>query len=345
MLRLLPVTDSASLSFTFRTALQPGAIAIVQLGGESADLDGILAELTGRTSIPLRVPTLAPFADIDEGLVVRLSDTSVFLMPHGGPRILQRLGEFLGGQGVLPQGDDDPGITFPEASDLVEARMLDVLTRAASPLAIDLLLDQPRRWREQGELPLMQEDLDRSQRLNRLLTPPVVVVAGPPNVGKSTLANALLGRTMSIALDQPGSTRDYTRGTINLAGLVVHWHDTPGIPGIPSRVDTALHSPPLDTSIESQAIALAEKLIAQADYLIFLTDPHHSWPALPVCSVPHLRVLNKVDLPGAGAEPVAADLSISATTGEGISQLVRRIRDDLISPGDLNHAGPWKFWN
>jgi GTP1/Obg family GTP-binding protein len=119
---------------------------------------------------------------------------------------------------------------YPEASDRFEALMLAALARAQSPLAIDLLLDQPRRWRRirRARRQLSEEDLARSTRLNRLIEPPVAVLAGQPNVGKSTLSNALLGRAMSIAYDMPGTTRDYTAGWIDLAGLVVSWHDTPG---------------------------------------------------------------------------------------------------------------------
>ncbi len=196
---------------------------------------------------------------------------------------------------------------------------------------------------------LTQEDFARSRRLNRLIDPPIVVVVGAPNVGKSTLCNALLGRSMSIAADMPGTTRDYTSGRIELAGLVVALYDTPGM---------------RDTSdpIESKAIDLAQQLIERADLLIAMKDHEHDWPALP--RPPDLRILNKIDLlsspsgRGAGgdgnspASPAvlrssdphpAADLRISATHGTGISDLVTAVRDCLVPPADLAHPGPWLF--
>ena len=57
-----------------------------------------------------------------------------------------------------------------------------------------------------------------------------VVLAGLPNAGKSTLANALAGRDVSIASPIAGTTRDFVSARIDLAGLVVEWIDLPGFP-------------------------------------------------------------------------------------------------------------------
>ncbi|MHC4107157.1 MAG: GTPase, partial [Planctomycetota bacterium] len=211
------------------TAPQPGAIAILQLIGDST---GIMRTLTGINDWPIGRARLASFDDIDEGLAGRPAPDITQLMPHGGPRVVSRLTRRLIQLGAQPsQADVDPETLYPEAVDRYEAIALAAVARAHSPLAIDLLLDQPRRWRAQPAL--SDSDLARSGRLNRLIDPPIVVVAGPANVGKSTLSNALLGRSMSIALDLPGTTRDYTTGRVELAGLVADWYDTPGTPGTP----------------------------------------------------------------------------------------------------------------
>lgn len=366
------------------TSKQPGAIAILQLVG---DVETVLKSLTGVVNWPLGRARLVRFDDIDEGLAVRLSHDLAQLMPHSGPRILQRLTERMIELGVQPAAPHElpAESVYPEAADRYEALALAAVARAASPLAIDLLLDQPPRWRRQapppaqgggqgeGRASLSEEDLARSRRLNHLIDPPIVVVAGVPNVGKSTLSNALLGRSMSIAADVPGTTRDYTSGRIELAGLVVDWYDTPGM---------------RDTSdpIESKAIDLARQLIERADLLIAMKDHEHDWPTLP--RRPDLRILNKIDLlpspsgRGAGGEgnspasrgllvsepsPLerrgqgegwhsasrgalgpsyprpAADLRISATHGTGISDLVTAVRDRLVPPADLAHSGRWLF--
>jgi len=204
--------------FLHVTPNRPGAIAIIQLVGST---DPVLRELTDQESWPIGRMRLVNFSGIDEGLAGRITGDIAQLMPHGGMRVVQRLIAKLLDLGVEPANESslDPMEIYPESSDRYEAIMLGTLARAQSPLAVNLLLDQPRRWRPRPRLgrPITKEDRARSARLNRLIDPPIVVLAGPPNVGKSTLSNALLGRSMSIAIDMPGTTRDYTTGRIELA--------------------------------------------------------------------------------------------------------------------------------
>ncbi len=303
------------------TAPRPGAIAILQLEG---DVEPALRALTGVADWPAGRARLVRFADVDRGLAVRLTERVAQLMPHGGPRVVQRLCAWMERLGIEPASCDEipPQRAFPEASDRFEALALVAVARAASPLAIDLLLDQPRRWRAMTAPD--DEHLARSKRLNRLIEPPIVVVTGPTNVGKSTLSNALVGRSMSIATDLPGSTRDYTSGRVELAGIVVDWHDTPG------RRETA-------DAIDAAAAEIADRLVDRADLVIALTDHEHTWAALS--RTPDLRVANKCDI----AARHDADLAISAIDGTGIPELVRAVRDLLVPPEDLRHPGVWLF--
>jgi tRNA U34 5-carboxymethylaminomethyl modifying GTPase MnmE/TrmE len=302
------------------TAPQPGAIAVLQLIG---DVRPVLEAMTGVGSWPTGRSRLVRLDDIDDGIAVRLTDHTAQLMPHGGPRVVQRVIDWLTRRGVdLVAADASPPEAYPEARDRFEALALAAVARAASPLAVDLLLDQPRRWRQSAEL--TDEDRARSRRLDRLVAPPTVALAGPANVGKSTVSNALLGRSMSIAADGPGTTRDYTSGRIELAGLTVDWHDTPGLdePG---------------DAIEAEAVNLARALLDRADFVIAMTDAEQRWPRLP--RAPDLRVAGKADL----RQRDDADLSVSATTGAGIPELVATVRDRLVPPADLEHPGPWLF--
>jgi len=304
------------------------------------DCDGLtslLQELTGNANWPIGRMRLANLAGIDHGLVARLSGTTVQLMPHGGLRVVQRLISWLVERGAEVADSQNSRVireVFPEAADVSEAALLQRLSHAASPLAIDLLLDQPRRWREfmSAGKQFGPDDRERSKRLNRLIDPPIVVLAGRPNVGKSTLSNALFGRAMSIAMDQPGTTRDYTVGLIDLAGLTVQWHDTPGL-----RVT--------DDPIETQAIDVARRLIERADVLIAIRDPATDWPVLPRNA--DLWVLSKAD--SQPIQPNSADVCtdadhpvlISALTGFGLAELVIAVRDRLVPPDDLSHPNPW----
>jgi len=303
------------------TGSAPGPIAIIQLTG---DVVPILTELTGSDRWPVGQLRLADFGEVDVGFACRLADDLAELMPHGGRRIVQRLMTRLIELGGEPAG---PAQTlarelYPEARDEVEALMLAALARARSPLAIDLLLEQPRRWRARPAM--SDEDDERSRRLNRLIEPPVVVLAGPSNVGKSTLSNALLGRTMSIAVDEPATTRDYTAGLIDLGGLVVRWYDTPGLR------QTA-------DAIEQKAIALAGRLMRQAAMLIAMTDAEHDWPRLPRPA--DLRVASRADL----GRRDDGDLAICTPRDEGVGALAEAVRDRLVPPADLAAAGPWRF--
>ena len=314
-----PGARSAACTLLAATALRPGAIAILQLIG---DVEPVLWRLTGIESFPVAGVRLASLGGIDTGLVARPVRDVAQIMPHGGPRVVQRLIERLIDCGAVLFETVAPESMYPEAADRFEALAMAAVARSASPLAVDLLLDQPRRLREGAGF--TADDLARSRRLNRLIDPPLVALAGPANVGKSTLSNTLMGRSMSIAADLPGTTRDYTSGRIELAGLVVDWHDTPGLRTVADP-------------IEARAVDLARRLLARADFVIALADHEHDWPKLDRAA--DLRVAGKCDL-GARDD---AELAISATTGEGIADLVTTVRDRLVPPEDLEHPGPWLF--
>ena len=77
-----------SVRLIHATATSPGAIAILQIVGDCVPL---LRALTGVGSWPLHRLRLVSFDEIDEGLAVRLTHDVAQLMPHGGPRVIQRL--------------------------------------------------------------------------------------------------------------------------------------------------------------------------------------------------------------------------------------------------------------
>lgn len=315
------LSDMPTCRASVLTARTPGAIAIILCEG---DVGSLIHALTGHELPPIDQPALRQFADIDEGVIAALSPDLVQLMPHGGPRVVQRVLQWLRDRDVdiVATTEIADAHAYPESRSDIDALMLCALARARSPLAIDLLLAQPRHWTTKPQI--TEDDRARSHRLNRLIDPPLVALAGPANVGKSTLTNALLGRTQSIAFDQPGTTRDYTAGMIDLEGLVVRWLDTPGL-----RTT--------DDPIERDAIAVATRVMHDADLLIAITDRDLDWPTLP--READLRVASRSDL----GERTDADVCVSAITGDGLSQLVRTVRNHLIPPADLAHDGPWIF--
>ena len=340
--------------FTVATAPAPGAIAILQLRGP--DAPRIIQQLT--QTPPPNACRLATFEDIDEGLVARLRDDWFQLMPHGGPRVLTRLTERLGQLGAQPEPDPHPTDLYPEAATPLEADMLHTLARAASPAAIDPLLAQPRRWAHA----LQDDSLDpaailaHSDRLDRLVLPPGLVIVGRANVGKSTLANAVVGRAASLTADLPGTTRDWVAGLAELpipladgpADLAVRWFDTPGL-----RTT--------DDPIEQRAIHLAHQLTASADLLIALTDPSTPWPdTTDLPRRPDLYLLNKADLLPENAHTTAPTetpntpkpqpigespenpLPLAALHAQGLDRLADAVARQL-GLTNLDTALPWAF--
>src|SRR6185503_7750192 len=94
-----------------------------------------------------------------------------------------------------------------------------------------------------------------------LTTPWRVVFAGPPNVGKSSLVNALLGYPRAIVYDQPGTTRDVLTASTAFDGWPFELRDTAGL-----RDGISLDS------VEVEGVARARAQIATADLVVFVHD-------------------------------------------------------------------------
>ena len=140
-----------------------------------------------------------------------------------------------------------------------------------------------------------------------------VVIAGPPNVGKSTLMNALAGRDVAITSPIPGTTRDLIEIFLDLRGYPVILVDTAGI------------RESLDP-IEREGVERARRRAASADLILWLNDDQDGSP--PSAGSPTLRVRSKSDLKAADASAGRlTDLAISAKTGAGIDRLLDVIAD------------------
>lgn len=301
-----------------------GGIAIIQIEG---DVDSALGRIGVNPPEPGRV-VLQSLAGVDRGLVARWSAPCAHLMPHGGRAVVREIVARLGAAGVSAAHDDHPRRQYPEAHSLLEARVLLVLARAASPLAIDLLIDQPRRWSawESGAGPAA--DAEHSTRLSRLIEAPLVVMVGPANIGKSTLTNALAGSAVSIVSEIPGTTRDHVGVTVDMAGLVVRLVDTPGLREAPGPE-------------EAEAASIAMELAARADLVLLCGEAGSPAPPASFPSRDVLRVRMRCDLGGAS---LPGEVAVSGLTGAGVRGLVRAVRDRLVPPAALADGRPWRFW-
>lgn len=120
-----------------------------------------------------------------------------------------------------------------------------------------------------------------------------VVIAGPPNAGKSSLLNALSGRDVAIVTDIAGTTRDVLREHIQINGIPLHIVDTAGL--------RASHDP-----VEQIGIARAREQMTQADHVLLVVDSQHTSEELVKTlkslwsDVPHhcpvTIIYNKIDL-------------------------------------------------
>ncbi|HUA76880.1 MAG TPA: tRNA uridine-5-carboxymethylaminomethyl(34) synthesis GTPase MnmE [Acetobacteraceae bacterium] len=153
-----------------------------------------------------------------------------------------------------------------------------------------------------GEIAAHLADDRRGERLREGI---VVVVAGPPNAGKSSLINALAGRDVAIVSPVPGTTRDAIETRIVLGGVPVTLIDTAGLRESADPV-------------EAEGVRRARARAAGADLVLAVTDCSAPVPFALEAAAPVLSVANKVDLaPAPGGEKLA----VSALTGAGLPEL------------------------
>jgi len=146
-----------------------------------------------------------------------------------------------------------------------------------------------------------------------------VLIAGKPNVGKSSLLNTLLREKRAIVTALPGTTRDLIEEIVNVKGLPVRLMDTAGI--------RETNDP-----VEAEGVRLARERLAIADLILFVVDgsrPYDEDDSLilgDLAGRPYVIVRNKSDLPRSLTLPdttdARSDLSVSTLTGEGIDALL-----------------------
>ncbi len=163
-----------------------------------------------------------------------------------------------------------------------------------------------------GQVSTLLADARRGRMIREGLQ---VVIAGKPNVGKSSLFNALLGAPRAIVTDQPGTTRDLVGDLAEMDGIRVHLVDSAGIQ---DTVDV----------VEAEGVARARQALSVANLVLLVLDRSRPLDRSDeqllsaTLSSARLIVVNKIDLPPAwSTDRLATDdraISVSVETGDGI---------------------------
>jgi len=205
------------------------------------------------------------------------------------------------------------------ASKLIDLRMLveAMLDFPEEALGLDDLVARDNRLQDIALQ--LQSALNTAAQGKLLREGAYVVIAGRPNVGKSSLLNRLAGEEIALVTNIPGTTRDVLRQAIQIHGVPLHILDTAGLRETGDEV-------------ERMGIARARDTLHRADLILFLQDASVGFTPADAQimedfpeSIPVIHVYNKADLLPASPAPVAGTLYISAASGAGLDQLKQAI--------------------
>jgi tRNA modification GTPase len=173
-----------------------------------------------------------------------------------------------------------------------------------------------------GKIAGLMENLSQTFHEGKILNEGLnLCLVGTPNVGKSSLMNALLGKERAIVTDIPGTTRDVLEGDLRLGGLHFNLLDTAGIRQTDERV-------------EQEGIRRSKQALETADLVLLILDASRG--ILPedkelidlVNPEKTIVVWNKIDLPYVHPQPEGA-IALSAREGQGLTSL-REAIDQMI---------------
>ena len=245
----------------------------------------------------------------EEVVLNQQSDSAIELHCHGGLAAVARMEEVLVGAGCRRISWQE-WILRQEADPFAAAARL-ALAQARTTRTAAVLLDQYRgalrRAIEQIEASLRAGEKDAArQQIEALLAhaatglhltrPWQVVVAGQPNVGKSSLINAIAGYQRAIVHSMPGTTRDIVAVQTAMDGWPVEIFDTAGLRETGEKIERA-------------GLDLARQKMLEADRIVLVFDNSLPWSeadqALVDANPTAVRVYNKSDLPRAAGVPIS----------------------------------------
>jgi tRNA modification GTPase len=285
---------------------QPGQIWLGRFGAEAAD------------DVVLSVKPSGPTFGVE-------------ISCHGGAEVIRLLLDLLKERGAqLCSWPDLEGLS---REDPLNALALAALSEAKTTRTAAILLDQLHgafaraideilACLQRGQLDeagAKLEELNRNATVGRhLMTPWRVTIAGAPNVGKSSLLNAIAGYQRCIVSPTPGTTRDVVTAVVAIDGWPIELADTAGLRSG-------------EGALEAEGMQHARAALGRADLCLWVIDGS-SVPAWPDSRIERLRiVVNKIDLPSAWDLSEAGDAHrVSVRTGAGVAELCEDVAHWLV---------------
>jgi tRNA modification GTPase len=321
----------------------PGRSAVATIGvrgsGAAALVDRFFTPAAGRpvTAIPVGRVVFGRFQTVrtaEEVVVGLAASDEVEIHGHGGTAAVEAVLTALEESGAQRTTWQD--WLRQAVPDWITAEAWEFLAASSTERTAAILLDQARgalrrEWNRVGELlhsrqceaaaAALDALADRIEMGRHLTQPWQVVIAGRPNVGKSTLLNALLGYQRAIVFPKAGTTRDVLTAATAIDGWPVELADTAGLRE--SGED-----------LESEGIGRARQTLAAADLVLLVLDATAEWEPAFVRELGIQRrtiiVHNKADLSPPPADGRPAGLAISAATGAGLKPLLEAISSTLV---------------
>jgi tRNA modification GTPase len=278
----------------------------------------------------------------EDVILVRTANNHWEIQCHGGAVASQQILTDLQSAGIVESGSSlGERLTIGELQWLIEQTVIRCRTRQTATLAVAQSDGRLQRLHEQLQSPDERIQRQASEVVQKwrlvathLTKPWVVALAGPPNVGKSSLLNAIAGLQRAIVSSVPGTTRDRVETEVFLDGWPFRLVDTAGIRNTP------------DSELEVLGIQRSLEAIKECDVVCLVvdaTDPQFvdtdRVTRLTDSSIPTFVLWNKCDLVTVGQSfETPPDISgfvceqfrVSALTGMGLAEFLQRLLDVVL---------------
>ncbi len=305
-----------------------GAISVVAVRGESARvcINECFSPASGKPFLRLsnRSIVYGNWNSTGEDLiVVQLGDDSFEVQCHGSLAAVASIKSDLESHGA---SEADSADAWTTAINEYQAEIAKAMEACQTQRTAKHLLQQYELWGnpDLSDPNVVETALSFAKFGEKLTSPWRVVLCGRPNVGKSSLINAISGFERAIVHDMAGTTRDLVSQHTAIDGWPVELIDSAGI-----RES--------EDQIEQAGVSKANEMIASADLVIHVVDASDGSIYEPEISQHRagLVVVNKIDLCESPDIPEVECpcVQVSATTGEGVNDLLTLVSKTLVPIG------------